>query len=65
STFLTKQKYKTSKGKTVYGGGGIMPDIFVPLDTTDITPFYQKINEKGLITQYVYIILAYGKIVCL
>lgn len=57
STFLTKQKYKTSKGKTVYGGGGIMPDIFVPLDTTDITPFYQKINAKGLITQYVYNVL--------
>ncbi|MBC7652976.1 MAG: S41 family peptidase [Oligoflexus sp.] len=57
STFLTKQKFKTSKGRTVYGGGGIMPDIFVPLDTTDVTPFYKKINEKGLITQYVYNVL--------
>jgi carboxyl-terminal processing protease len=57
STFLTKQKYKTSKGRTVYGGGGIMPDVFVPLDTTDVTPFFQKINKKGLITQYVYNVL--------
>ena len=57
STFINKQKYKTSKGRTVYGGGGIMPDIFIPLDTTDVTPFYQKINTKGLITKYVYNIL--------
>ena len=32
--FNQKLKFSTSKGRTVYGGGGIMPDIFVPLDTT-------------------------------
>ncbi len=33
--FLASQKFTTPKGKVVYGGGGIMPDIFVPLDTTE------------------------------
>lgn len=34
SLFVDSLKYKTPKGKIVYGGGGIMPDVFVPLDTT-------------------------------
>jgi carboxyl-terminal processing protease len=33
--FLATQKFKTPGGKTVYGGGGIMPDVFVPLDTAE------------------------------
>ncbi len=42
--------YKTLvKGRTVYGGGGIMPDIFVPLDTTAYTPYYRAINRNNLI----------------
>ncbi|MBK0383052.1 S41 family peptidase [Pedobacter sp. SD-b] len=57
STFLPKQKFKTAKGRVVYGGGGIMPDIFIPLDTSKYSTFYQKINEKGLITKYVYDVL--------
>jgi len=36
-------KYFTTKGRTVFGGGGIMPDIFVPRDTSDITDFYLRI----------------------
>lgn len=38
------------KGRTVYGGGGIMPDIFVPLDTTTYTPYYMAIQRNNLIT---------------
>lgn len=46
--------YKTLvKGRTVYGGGGIMPDIFVPLDTTTYTPYYRAINRNNLITEAV------------
>lgn len=42
--------YKTLlKGRTVYGGGGIMPDIFVPLDTTLYTPCYRAIRRYNLI----------------
>lgn len=45
--------YKTVKlGRPVYGGGGIMPDIFIPQDTTFYTPFYGEILRKGLLTDY-------------
>ena len=39
--------YHTLKGRTVYGGGGIVPDIFVPMDTTRVTDFYIKCNRKA------------------
>ena len=39
--------YHTLKGRTVYGGGGIVPDIFVPMDTTRATDFYIKCNRKA------------------
>lgn len=55
SLFAHHEKvYKTSKGRTVYGGGGIMPDIFVPLDTADITPFYEKVEQDAYIPDFVY-----------
>jgi carboxyl-terminal processing protease len=39
--------YKTVGGRTVYGGGGIIPDIFVPIDTTKATAFYLSCNKKA------------------
>ena len=46
-------KYFTLKGKrTVYGGGGIMPDIFVPLDTSFVSDFYRKLLGKGLLNRF-------------
>lgn len=39
-------------GRTVYGGGGIMPDIFVPYDTTGVTKFFSNIVRKGGINSY-------------
>jgi carboxyl-terminal processing protease len=44
--------YKTKKGRTVYGGGGIMPDIFVSSDTSDITPYANEVLMRGLIAQF-------------
>ena len=45
--------FKTLKqGRAVYGGGGIMPDIFIPQDTTFYTPFYGEILRKGSLTDY-------------
>ena len=45
--------YKTlAKGRTVYGGGGIMPDIFVPLDTTAYTPYYRALRRYNLINEW-------------
>lgn len=40
-------EYKTVGGRTVYGGGGIVPDIFVPVDTTRATSFYLQCNKKA------------------
>jgi len=46
-------RFKTlKKGRTVYGGGGIMPDIFIPQDTTGYTPMYSQILRKGLVLDY-------------
>jgi carboxyl-terminal processing protease len=52
--FIDSLKYKTPEGRIVYGGGGIMPDVFVPLDTTDNTTFFNDVNAKGLVTQFAY-----------
>lgn len=43
----SSEVYHTVKGRTVYGGGGIVPDIFVPMDTTRATDFYIKCNRKA------------------
>ena len=39
-------------GRTIYGGGGIMPDVFVPLDTTEYSNYYRDLVAKGVIVQY-------------
>ena len=50
--FPDSLKYKTLKlGRTVYGGGGIMPDYFVPVDTTMYTDYYLALRDKGAIVQ--------------
>ena len=49
-----KETYKTAKGRTVYGGGGIMPDIFVPRDTTGFTSYYRMAATRGLIARYTF-----------
>lgn len=47
-------KYKTlKKGRTVYGGGGIMPDVFVPADTLSYTDYYASLLRKGIVIEYV------------
>ena len=45
-------QYVTPKGKIVYGGGGIIPDIFVPMDTVGVTNFLVACNRKSLIVKY-------------
>lgn len=47
-----KNRFVTPKGKVVYGGGGIMPDVFVPLDTVGITPYYTALVGKGLLNDF-------------
>lgn len=44
--------YYTSLGRPVYGGGGIMPDVFVPQDTTGVTSYYSMAVNRGLTRQF-------------
>ncbi len=46
--------YHTGNGRTVYGGGGITPDIFIPEDTTGMTSYYKAASMSGLILQFAY-----------
>lgn len=48
------QLFKTIGGRTVYGGGGITPDIFIPRDTNGITSYYVEVLNKGLVHQFAF-----------
>jgi len=52
--FADSLKFKTPGGKIVYGGGGIMPDEFVAMDTTGSSVYYGDVNSRGLINQFAY-----------
>ena len=45
-------KYETKEGRTVYGGGGIMPDVFVPRDTSLITDYFVELRMNGIMYRY-------------
>lgn len=47
-------KFYTVGGREVYGGGGIMPDYFVPDDTAHVTSYYVNVNNHGLTIKYAY-----------
>jgi len=52
--FNDSLQYRTLRnGRTIYGGGGVMPDVFVPLDTSEYTTYYRDLVAKGIIVQYV------------
>lgn len=50
--FDTSELYYTLSGREVYGGGGIMPDIFVPADTANITNYYTQVVNAGLMHRF-------------
>jgi len=52
--FIDSLKYKTPGGKIVYGGGGIMPDVFVPLDTTERNDYLIQLYSAGLMNEFCY-----------
>ncbi len=52
--FDSSQTYTTLGGRTVYGGGGIMPDIYVPTDTTGISSYYIDVLNAGLLQKYAF-----------
>ena len=51
--FDLSQLYHTANGRPVYGGGGIMPDRFVGLDTAFFTPYYRDLVAKGVLNKFV------------
>lgn len=51
-SFPDSLKYKTNNNRVVYGGGGIMPDIFVPMDTTRASDYYINLRSKNLFNEY-------------
>ncbi len=51
--FPDSLKYETKNGRTVYGGGGIMPDIFVPFDSTRYNNLFSALIRKGIYNTYV------------
>lgn len=50
--FDEELSYKTTNGRTVYGGGGIMPDYFVALDTADISAYVNRLSASNTIREY-------------
>ena len=50
--FADSLKFVTPKGKVVYGGGGIMPDVFIPMDTTDMTRYYAEVSGRNILYRY-------------
>lgn len=54
SLFVDSLKFKTRKGKTVYGGGGIMPDVFIPFDTSDFTNYFTQLRFTGALQEFAF-----------
>lgn len=52
--FADSLKFVTPGGKVVYGGGGIMPDIFVPVDTLGVTKYLSTVVRKGLVYKFAF-----------
>ncbi|MBC5994910.1 S41 family peptidase [Pontibacter cellulosilyticus] len=52
SLFVDSLKYKTAKGRAVYGGGGIMPDVFVPRDTMALTQYLSQLYNNNILREY-------------
>ena len=51
--FPDSLKYRTASGRTVYGGGGVMPDIFIPMDTGRVSDYYYKLYRRNIFGQFV------------
>ena len=52
--FNEELQYRTLNGRLVYGGGGIMPDVFVPNDTSGITKYYYDVVNAGLLQKFAF-----------
>jgi len=52
--FADSLKFKTPGGNIVYGGGGIMPDVFIPVDTTGYSNYFRELSRKGHIYRFAF-----------
>lgn len=52
--FNDSLKYTTPAGKTVYGGGGIMPDVYIPVETNENYKYFNELLSRGLIYQFTF-----------
>lgn len=52
SLFVDSLKFKTSRGRIVYGGGGIMPDVFVPQDTSAFSEYLSQLYSNNVLREY-------------
>ncbi len=59
--FPDSLKYTTTNGRIVYGGGGIMPDIFIPMDTIKVSDYYWQLFRHNIFNQYVMAYLEQNK----
>lgn len=50
--FADSLKFTTPKGRIVYGGGGIMPDVFIPMDTLDVTKYFMEVSGRNILYRY-------------
>ena len=50
--FPDSLKFETPRGRVVYGGGGIMPDVFIPWDSTMFSNYYVELRRKGVLNNY-------------
>ena len=51
--FNDSLRYTTRlNGRTIYGGGGVMPDVYVPVDTSEYSTYYRDLSAKGILNQY-------------
>jgi len=54
SLYNKSKTFTTKSGKVLYGGGGIMPDIYIPVDTTGYTDFYYELSGRGVLNDVLY-----------
>ena len=54
SLYKKGKVYKTVSGRPIYGGGGVMPDIYVPVDTSGYNDYYFALNAKGVLNDFLY-----------
>lgn len=54
SVFDKSHTYRTASGHVLYGGGGIMPDIYIPVDTSAYNAFFYALRARGILTEFLF-----------